>query len=99
MIAEVQGAAAVREPAHDDAIAADHLLPIDAEVLPRLLWPARHGQAPGNQRTSVIRPAGLHRQAREVDVLSLPDNLLARRARALLRRHVEDLLQHREFLP
>ena len=37
VIAEVERAAAVREPAHDDLVAADHLLAVDAEVLARLV--------------------------------------------------------------
>ena len=40
----------MREPAHDHLVARDHLLPVDAEVLPRLVRPARHREAPGDQR-------------------------------------------------
>ena len=85
----------MREPAHDDLVARDHLLPVDAEVLARLVRPARDGQAPGDQRRRVARPAGLHRQPREIDVVALPHDLLAGRRRALLRRHVQHLHEHR----
>ena len=39
VIAEIERAAAMREPAHDHLVAADHLLAVDAEVLPRLVRP------------------------------------------------------------
>jgi len=48
VIAEVQRAAAMREPAQDHAVTPDHLLAIDAQVLALLVRAARHGQAPGN---------------------------------------------------
>ncbi len=73
----------------------DHLLPVDAEVLPRLVRSARHREAPGDERADVVGPAGLHRQAREVDVGALPHDLLARRGAPLLRRHVHHLHEHR----
>ncbi len=38
------------EPAHDQLVRADHLLAIDAEVLPLLVRAARHRQPPGDQR-------------------------------------------------
>ena len=81
VVAEVERAAAMGEPAHDHLVARDHLLPVDAEVLPRLVRAARDGEAPGDQRTGVARPAGLHRQPREIDVGALPHDLLARRRR------------------
>src|SRR5215510_8629538 len=89
----------MREPAHDDAVAAEYLLPVDAQVLPRFARPARHREPPRDERTGIARPAGLHWKARKVDVLSLPDDLLARRARAQARRHVEHLLEKRELVP
>jgi hypothetical protein len=70
-VAVVQGAAAVREPAHDQLVAADHLHAVDAEVLPRLLRPARDDQGPGDQRAGVAGPAGLDRQLAQVDVVAL----------------------------
>ena len=87
------------EPAHDDAVLADHLLAIDAEVLPALPRPARHRQAPGNQGPRVLRPARLHRQSAQIDVGALPVHFLARRRRALFRRHVEHALEDRELVP
>ncbi len=91
VIAKIERAAAMREPAHDDAVRPDHLLAIDAEVLPRLVRPARHRQPPGDERPRVARPAGLHGKPRQIDVLALPDGLLARRRGDDLRRHVEHL--------
>jgi hypothetical protein len=39
MVAEIERAAAMRKPAQDDAVRRDDLLPVDAEVLPRLSGP------------------------------------------------------------
>ena len=47
-----------------------------------LVRPARDGEAPGDQRPDVARPAGLHRQPREIDVAAFPDDFLARRRRS-----------------
>src|SRR6187549_3932891 len=99
MIPVIERAAAMREPAHDDAVAPDDLLPIDAEVLARLRRAARYREAPGDERAGVLRPAGLHRQPAEVDVLSLGDDLLAGRARHRFWRHVEQLLPDRKLVP
>src|SRR3989449_11674225 len=67
----------MREPAHDDAISPDHLLAVDAEVLPLLLGAARDGEAPGDERPGVAGPAVLDRQAREIDVVSFAHDLVA----------------------
>src|SRR6185369_8668562 len=76
VIAKIERAAAMREPAHDDLVRSDDLLAVDAEILPRLVRPARDRESPGNQWSRVLRPAGLHRQAGKIDVLALPDELL-----------------------
>jgi hypothetical protein len=99
VVAEVQCAAAMREPAHDRTIRADDLLPIDAQVLARLVRAAGDHQSPGDQRCDVAGPAGLHRQSAKIDRLSLPDLLLTRRRGDLARRHAEHLAQHRQLLP
>ncbi len=98
VVAEVERAAAVREPAHDHLVAADDLLPVDAEVLALLVRAARYHQAPGDQRAGVPGPAGLDRQTGEVDVLALPHHFLARRAADFARRHVpQRALEHRHL--
>src|SRR3954449_7993849 len=99
MIAKVERTAAMREPAHDHLIARQYLLSIDTEILTRLVGTARHRQSPRNERARIVRPARLYRQPREIDVGTLPDDLLARRARAFLGRHVEDFLQHWQLVP
>src|SRR2546430_7854893 len=99
VVTEVERTAAMREPAHDDTVSPDHLLAVDSEVLPLLLGTARDGEAPGDERPGVAGPAVLDRQAREIDVVSFAHGLVARRRGALLRRHVEQLLEEREFLP
>ncbi|MCY1432796.1 hypothetical protein D9M71_488040 [compost metagenome] len=87
------------EPAHDHLVAADHLLAIDAEVLPLLVRALGDGQAPGDQRGDVAGPAGLHRQLRQVDVVALLDHFLARPVAQHLRRHRQHLPEDRQLRP
>ena len=95
----VQCAAAMAKPAHDHLVAADHLLAVDAQVLPFLVRPAGNGQTPGDQRPDIARPAGLDRQPAEVDVLALLDHFLAGGVLEHLRRHGQDLPVHRQLGP
>ncbi|TLD46046.1 MAG: hypothetical protein FAZ92_01654 [Accumulibacter sp.] len=99
VLAEVECATAMRQPAHDQLVRPQHLLAINAEVLACLVRPARHRQAPGDQRRHVARPAPLDRQAAEVDIAALANDLLAWRRRTHARRHVEHLPQHRQLVP
>src|SRR5581483_8603472 len=96
VLAPIERAAAMREPAHDEPVAADDLLAVDAEVLAPLRRAARDGEAPGDERARVPGPAGLDRQAREVDFVLLPDDVAKGRGGALLRRHVQHLAVERE---
>ncbi len=88
----------MREPSHDQLVTPDQLLPINTQILPRLVRAARDGQAPGDQRTGVARPARLNRQARKIDVLTFPDDFLARRRTDGFRRHVPDGFRQRQQL-
>ncbi|MNZ82874.1 hypothetical protein D3C78_1015840 [compost metagenome] len=97
--AVIQRTAAMAQPAHDDLVAADHLLAVDAEVLPLLVRAAGDGQAPGDQRRDVARPAGLHRQLRQVDVIALLHHFLAGAVLQHLGRHGDDLLEDRQLGP
>ena len=99
VIAKIQRPAAMRQPAHDDLVRPEHLLAVDAEVLPVLVRPLGDDQPPGNQRRDVTRPAVLDRQAGQVDILALPDDFLARRGRHRFRRHVHHLLEDRQLVP
>ena len=103
-IAEVERATAVRQPAHDHLAAADHLLPVDTQVLARArrrhrLRSTRDRQAPGDQRARIVGPAGLDRQARQVDVVAFEHDLLARRAAHRGRLHVPHGLDHLQQPP
>ncbi len=98
-VAEVQRAAAVRQPAHDHPIAADHLLAVDAEILPLLVRALGDHQPPGDQRAGVARPAGLDRQPAEVHVVALDHLLLTGRIADGLRRHVQHFLEQRQAIP
>jgi hypothetical protein len=62
VLAKIERAAAMRQPAHDHLVRTDHLLAIDAQVLAHLVRPAGHRQSPGDQRRCVARPAELDRQ-------------------------------------
>src|SRR3954463_11352820 len=99
MIAKVERTAAMREPAHDHLVARQYLLSIDTEILTRLVRTAGDGKPPRNERPRIGRAGRLYRQPREIDVGALPDDLLARRARAFLGRQVEDFLQYRQLVP
>ena len=71
-VLKIQRAAAMRQPAHDDLVRRDHLLAVDAEILARLVRPARDHQAPGDQRRDIAGPAGLDRQLAQIHVACLP---------------------------
>ena len=88
MLAEVQRPAPVRQPAHDDLVASQYLLTIDAQVLPLLVRALGDHQAPGDQGRDIAGPAMLDGQARQVHVIAFPDDFLALRAAQLFRRHV-----------
>ncbi len=98
-LAEIQRTATVAQPAHDDLVAADDLLPVDAEVLPFLVRALGDSQAPGDQRRGVTRPAVLHRNLRQVDVVTFEDHFLAGRVLEYLGRHADDLLVDRQLAP
>src|SRR5208283_695613 len=95
MVAKVERAAAMLKPAHDHLVPGEHLLAVDAQILPRLVWAPRYRQTPGNQGRHVAGPARLHRQPGEIDVVTLPYDLLARRRPALPGCHVHDLQEYR----
>ncbi len=58
----------MRKPPHDDAVSADDLHPVNAQVLARLVGPASNDQTPGNQGRRVAGPAMLDRQAGQIHV-------------------------------
>src|SRR5690606_22989095 len=98
-IAIVQRPAAMAEPAHDDLVAADDLLAIDAEVLSFLIRPLGDGQAPGNQRRRIARPTGLYRQLRQIDIIAFQDHFLTGGVLEYLGGHADDLAEDRQLVP
>ena len=96
---EIERAAAVAEPAHDQLVAADQLLAIDAQVLTFLIGPAGNHQRPGHQRAGVAWPAGLNRQLGEVHVVAFDDVFLAGPRAAHLGIHAQHLAEDRQLLP
>src|ERR1700682_1445788 len=95
MVAKVERTAAMVQPAHDHLVPGENLLPIDTEVLPRLVRAPRDGKAPGDQGSYVAGPAGLHGQPCKINVAAFPHDLLAWRRPALLGSHVHDLQEYR----
>ena len=63
---------AVRQPAHDALVAVEHLLAVDAQVLPWLVRALRDDQAPGDEWCHIARPAVLDGQAGQIDIVALP---------------------------
>ena len=99
MVVKIQSAAPVGQPAHDDPVSSDHLLPVDPQVLARLERAARNGEPPGDEGSGIAGPAGLHRQACQIDLVFLPHHFMAGAVGAHARRHVEHLLEQRKLLP
>ena len=98
VVVEIQRAAAVRQPAHDELVRPQQLLTVDTQVLALGVGAARDHQAPGQERRHVARPAGLDWQAGQVHVLAFPDYFLAGRTLDVLGAHVpQRRLQHRDF--
>ena len=79
MIPEIQGAATVRQPAHDQFVGPQYLLAVNAQVLACLVGPARYRKAPGHQWRHVTRPAVLYRQAGEIHILAFEYDFLTGR--------------------
>ena len=98
-VAEVERAAAMREPAHDEPVAADELLAVDAEVLAFLVRATRDDEGPRDERGRVAGPAGLDRQPLEIDVVGLDDDVLAGGLLDAARVHVQDLLEDGQLVP
>ena len=99
--AVVLGAAAMLEPAHQRAVAPQHLHAVDAEielVLARVGRALGDDQRPGDQGRGLARPAGLDRQPAEVDVGALEHDLLARRPADGLGLHRQRHLDQRQQL-
>ncbi len=96
---KIQRPAAMRQPAHDHPIGPDHLLAVDAEILARLVRPARDHETPGDERPDIARPAGLDRQARQIHLAPFPHLLLAGRRTHGLRRHVQHLAHDWQAVP
>ncbi|MNQ50359.1 hypothetical protein D3C85_642960 [compost metagenome] len=95
VVAEIQRAAAMRQPAHDELVGPQQLLAIDAQVLALRVGAACDHQPPGQEGRHVPGPAGLDRQAGQVHVLALPDDFLAGGAFDVLGAHVPERgLQH-----
>ena len=97
MGAVVKCAAAMGEPAHDDAVFADRLLAVDGDVLPGQARALRDDQPPGDERRDVVRPGVLDGQAGEVNVVARQHGMRAGRRVEHARRHVPDVFGETHF--
>src|SRR5699024_935213 len=79
MIAEVQRTTTVRQPAHDELVAPQYLLPVDAQVLPACAWAPGDDQPPREQRCNIPWPAVLYGQRVQIHVGPFDYSLLTRR--------------------
>ena len=87
MCLKIQRATTVRQPAHNQLVFANHLLPVNAQILALFVRPARHRQTPGHQRRNVFRPTMLNRQHAQIHIRALHHDFLTRRFFHHMRRH------------
>ncbi len=92
---EIQGAAAVAEPAHDQLVAANQLLAVDAQVLTFLVGSPGDYQWPGDQRAGVAGPAGLDGELVEIHRVAFQYLFLAGARAAQFGAHAQYLAEHR----
>ena len=95
---EIQCAAAMRQPAHNQFVFANQLLAINPQVLPLFVRPTGHRQPPGDQRRGIFRPAGHNRDFPQVDVIALDDFLLTGGAAQTFGGHIQHLLKLRQLI-
>ncbi len=88
----------MRQPAHDQFVLANKLLAIDTQVLPLFMRTTGDGEAPGDQRGGIFRPALHDRDSGEIHRFALHDLLLAWRAAQSFSGHIEHLLKLRQLI-
>ena len=98
-LAKIQRPATMSQPTHNDAVAANHLHTIDTKVLSLLQRASGDDQTPRDQRTGITRPAGLHRQLAQIDLIPLNHIFLTRCRALLLWRHIKHFAEERHLLP
>src|SRR3546814_16760992 len=76
MIAKIERASPVRQPAHDELVAPDLLLSVDAQILASGVGPAGNDQAPRQQRGHIAGPAALQWHLVQVHVVAFQDTFL-----------------------
>src|SRR5699024_8480713 len=94
---KIQGAATVAQPTHNEAITADKLLAINAEVLPFFVGPAGDDERPSDQWACIAGPAGLNGEVVEVYPISFKHHFLARGFASHFRVHRQYFCKHRRF--
>ena len=96
----VRRAAAMMQPTQDRAVLAQNLHPIDADIHTRAVVGlrvrrARDDEWPGDERRGFAWPAGLDRQAGEIDICAGQPDFLAGRMRDHLRARRQRRPHHR----
>ena len=95
---EIQRPTAMGQPAHDELVLANQLLAINAEVLTLFMRPTRHGEAPGDQRCGIVRPALHDGNFGQIHRIAFQHFLLARRTAQAFGGHVQHLLKLRQLV-
>ena len=95
---EIQRAAAMRQPAHDELILTNQLLAVNTQILPFFMRTARDGQTPGDQRRSIFRPALHNGNFGQINRIAFQHFLLARRTAQAFGWHVQHLLKLRQLV-
>ena len=95
---KIRPAVLVHLPVHERRAAVDHLHPVHADVARARVRILRDDRRERDERRWIARPAALDREAAEVDVVALVEDLLARRLRDGLRPRVGDRLQLQQAL-
>ena len=88
----------MRQPAHNQLVAAQQLHPVDAQIHAFFFWPARNDQWPGHQWADIPRPTGLDRELGEVDIVTADHLLLAGGLFDDIGSHGQDFFQQRRLV-
>src|SRR5687767_6697174 len=98
-VTKIECATAMRQPAHDQSVAANLLHSVNAEVLPFLARAARDDERPCHQWTYVIGPACLNRKYVEVNCITLDHYFLAGRIADFFRGKIQGLFEQWRLVP
>jgi len=98
VVPEIESAAAVREPTHDEFVTTDDLLTINTKILPPCVGSACDDEPPRQKGRDVAWPARLNGKFVQIDIVTFPDDILTRCALDVFGTHIPQRgLEHRDF--